>query len=62
MPYGSSKNIESKLKALELKFDLDFKIKKIEDDLLANEKERDHQIAEKKNSLGASAQSLNSKI
>ena len=43
---GSSKNFESKLKALELEFELDSLIKQIENDLLSKEEERDRKIAE----------------
>ena len=61
-PDGSAQNIESKLKALELDFDLDSKIKQIEDDLVLKEEERDRQITEMKNFLETSAQSFKSVI
>ena len=43
---GSAQANESKLKALELDFDLDSKIKQIEDDLVLKEVERDRAIAQ----------------
>ena len=43
---GSAQDIESKLKALELDFDLDSKIKQIEDDLVSKQAARDQKIAE----------------
>ena len=61
-PDGSTQDIESKLKALELDFDLDLKIKQFEDNLVSKEVERDRQIAEMKEFLETSAQSFNSKI
>ena len=61
-PDGSAQDIESKLKALELDFDLDLKIKQVEDGLVSKEIERDRQIAEMMEFLETSAQSFNSKI
>ena len=61
-PDGSTQDIESKLKALELDFDLDSKIKLIEDNLVSKRMERDRKITEMKNFLQASAQSFNSKL
>ena len=54
-PDGSAQDIESKLKELELDFDLDSKIKQIEDDLVKQEVERDRQIAEMQKFLDKSA-------
>ena len=54
-PDGSAQDIESKLKELELDFDLDSKIKQIEDDLVKKEVERDRQIAEMQKFLDNSA-------
>ena len=54
-PDGSAQDIESKLKELELDFDLDSKIKQIEDDLVKKEVERDRQIAEMQKFLDKSA-------
>ena len=61
-PDGSTQDIESKLKALELDFDLDSKIKLIEDNLVSKRMERDRKITEMKNFLQASAQSFNSTL
>ena len=61
-PDGSTQDIESKLKALELDFDLDSKIKLIEDNLVSKRMERDQKITEMKNFLQASAQSFNSTL
>ena len=61
-PDGSAQNIESKLKSLELDFDLDSKIKQIEDELVSKEAERDRRIAEMQKFLKASAQSFDSAL
>ena len=61
-PDGSAQDIESKLKALELDFDLDSKIKQIEDDLVSKEAARDRKISEMHKFLESSAQTFNSAI
>ena len=62
MKDGYAQNIESKLKALELAFELDSKIKQIEENLKSKEVERNRQIAEMKQFLEARGQSFNSQI
>ena len=59
---GFSKNFESKLKAMELDFELYSLIKQIENDLFSKEEERDRQITEMKQFLENSAQTFLSKI
>ena len=54
MKDGYAQNIESKLKALDLAFELDSKIKQIEENLKSKEVERNRQIAEMKQFLEAS--------